>query len=156
MLRSILAVIVGYFVIVLCVFLSFSALYLLLGPDKAFRPESYDVSILWLAVTFPLALLAAVVGGFVCAKISRGGKAPVVLAVLVFVLGMLSAIPVLTAEPSTAVRTAEVGNLEAMAGAQQPAWVALLNPIIGAAGTLFGAKLAGPRVGASRLDPTAT
>ena len=39
------------------------------------------------------------------------------------------------------VRGSEVGNLEAMTKAKQPAWTALLNPLIGVAGTLVGGRL---------------
>lgn len=146
MVRSILAVIVGYLVMFLCIFASFSTAYLLMGTERAFRPESYEVSAFWLALSFPLSLVAAIAGGFVCAKIARGGKAPIALAVLVFVLGILSAIPVLTATADRGkIRSAEVGNLAAMAEARQPTWVALANPIVGVVGTLLGAKLASRR-----------
>ncbi|MBA3311935.1 MAG: hypothetical protein M3552_04625 [Planctomycetota bacterium] len=152
MLRAVLAVIAGYAVIFVCVFASFSTAYLLMGTAGAFRPESYEVSLLWLAVSFPLALIAAVIGGFVCAKIPRGGRAPLVLAGLVFAFGLLSAVIEIQAAPAPAVRTAEVGVLEAMSQARQPTWVAWLNPFLGAAGILIGAKLATARVAKPRIE----
>ena len=41
-------------------------------------------------------------------------------------------------------RTGEVGNLDAMMKAKQPAWVAVANPFLGLAGVLLGARLRGP------------
>ncbi|MDQ3667052.1 MAG: hypothetical protein M3410_10870 [Acidobacteriota bacterium] len=41
MLRAVLAVIVGYVVMVLLVFATFSLAYLLMGADGAFRPGTY-------------------------------------------------------------------------------------------------------------------
>jgi len=54
----------------------------------------------------------------------------------------LIAIPVLTAPvaDSPKVRSSEVGNMDVMMNADQPAWVALLNPFVGAVGTLLGAN----------------
>lgn len=142
MLRSILAVIVGYFVIFVCVFCSFSIAYLLMGTEGAFRSGSYEVSNLWLALSIPLALIAAVIGGFACAKIARGGRAPFVLAGLVLGLGLISAVFEMQAEPAPTTRSAEVGNLEAMGQARQPLWIAWLNPFLGAAGVVLGSSLA--------------
>ena len=56
---------------------------------------------------------------------------PKVLAGVVLVIGLLSAIPVLKAADTPAeMRTGEVGNLDAMMKARQPAWVALANPFL--------------------------
>lgn len=58
------------------IFVTFSAAYLAMGADRAFQPGNYEVSALWLVVSFGFGLLAATLGGWLCAKISRGGKAP--------------------------------------------------------------------------------
>ena len=140
--RIIGGVVVGYVVMALLVFGTFTLAYLAMGTDGAFKPSSYDVTPLWLATSFALGLLAAVVGGFVCASIAKGTKAPAILAGAVLVLGLLMAIQVLTAPAadSPKVRSSEVGNMDAMMSAEQPAWVALLNPFVGVAGTLLGAS----------------
>jgi hypothetical protein len=57
------------------------------------------------------------IGGLVCAIIAKGGKAPTILALVVFVLGLLLAIPSLMAQTANAnlVRTGTVtqrGNAE--------------------------------------------
>ena len=142
MARSILAVVAGYATLALLIFVSFTALYLLLGADASFEPGSYDASRLWVMTSFPLGVAASVAAGYVCATIARGGRAPQVLAGVVLVLGLLFAIPVLRAAdaPSPA-RAGGVSNMEAMQQARQPKWVHLINPFIGAVGVLVGAGL---------------
>jgi hypothetical protein len=144
MVRNIGGVIAGYILMALLIFLTFSAAYLLMGADRAFNPGTYEVSGLWLVTSFILSLVAAAAGGYLCASIARGSRAPLALAVLVVVLGLLAAIPVLKAasdgrEP--AVRAGDVPNMQAMQSAVQPVWVALLNPFLGAAGIVAGAGL---------------
>lgn len=143
MLRNIGGVIVGYISMALLVFLTFTAAYLLMGAGAAFKPATYEVSNAWLATSFVLALMAAVVGGYVCATIAkRRSRAPLALAVLVIVLGALAALPALrAANAARQPRTGEVSNMEAMQRAVEPMWVALLNPFLGAAGVLVGASL---------------
>ncbi len=142
MLRAVLAVIVGYLVIALLVFATFSLAYLLMGADGAFRPGTYDVTTLWLVVSFVFSFIAAIVGGWVCATIARRSKAPKVFAVVVFVLGLRLALSVLMAsEPRLQVREGNIGNIAAMQNAKQPAWVALMNALIASAGILLGARL---------------
>lgn len=144
MVRNIGGVILGYIVMALLIFLTFSAAYLLMGAGGAFKPETYEVSGFWIAVSFVLGLIAAVVGGYVCSSVARGSRAPLALAVLVLVLGLLAAIPELRAINDgglRAVRTGEVSNMEAMQNAVQPVWVVLLSPFVSAAGVLIGARL---------------
>ena len=141
MYRSIAAVVVGYLVMFLLVFTLFTAAYLAMGTEAAFTPGTYEVSTLWVVISFVLGLVAALVGGYVCAAIARRGKAPLALAALVLGLGLLFAIPMLTAPKASAPRAGGVPNLEAMRNARTPGWVALLNPFVGAVGVLLGARL---------------
>jgi hypothetical protein len=134
------AVIAGYVVMFLVVFLSFSVLYGILGPDGAFEPGSYDVTTVWLIGSTLLGLTAAIAGGFVCARISPG-RAPKVLAALVILLGLMQAFTMM--DPSTdlrpTVRPPDTANLVAMQNARQPTWTLFANPIVGAVGVLIGA-----------------
>ena len=140
--RAILSVVVGYVAMFAAIFLAFSGLYLLMGQDLSFRPGSYEPSLLWNVVSFALGIGAAVLGGYVCAWIARTATPPKVLAGVVLVVGLLSAVPVLMSAASPAEpRTGEVGNLDAMMKAKQPAWVAVANPFVGLAGVLLGARL---------------
>ncbi len=144
MLRAIGAVIVGYVAMFVMVFATFSAAYLAMGADRAFRPESYEVSGIWLVLSLVLSFVAAVVGGLICAAMARGSKAPVILAAVVLVVGLLTAIPSFTAPPPSDVRTAEVGNMAAMQKAHQPGWFSILVPVVGVVGVLVGARLVKP------------
>lgn len=145
MLRNIGGVIVGYVLMALTIFLTFTAAYLLMGTNAAFKPDTYEVSNLWLVTSFILAFGAAMLGGYACAAIARAGsRAPIALAVLVIVLGVLAAVPTLRAANAgrdRLTRPAEVSNMQAMQNAMQPGWVAVLNPIIGAGAILLGASL---------------
>lgn len=140
MVRAVAGVLLGYVTMAVLVFTTFTTAYLGMGTDQAFCPGSYDPSPLWTAVSFVLGFVAAVVGGYACARVSRLPKPPLVLAGLVIVLGLLSAIPHLTATDEPKSRSGDVSNMEAMMNAHQPAWVALLNPFIGAAGVLVGSR----------------
>lgn len=140
--RIVLGVIVGYLAMAVLVFATFSLAYLLMGADGAFRPGTYEVSPLWLAVSIGLGLAAAIVGGWVCVYVARSHKAAIVLAALVLVLGLAMAIPVLTQSGHIQLppRSGPVSNMDAMERAQQPAWIALLNPLLGAFGVMTGSK----------------
>lgn len=141
MLRAIGSVILGYLAMAVTVFVSFSIAYLLMGTEGAFQPGSYDVSVLWIVVSIVLSFAAAVLGGFVCVTVAKGPTPPKVLAGIVLVLGLALAVPALTQGDNESLsRPENVGNVEAMQNANQPTWIALLNPFIGAAGVLVGAR----------------
>lgn len=140
MVRNILGVIAGYVVMALFIFLTFSVAYLAMGSTGAFRPNTFDPSMLWIVVSFFLAFVAALIGGYVCALIARTKRAPQILAGIVIVLGILVAVSALrTTDTRPNVRTGDVPNMEAMQKARTPTWVALLNPVIGAVGVMVGA-----------------
>ena len=141
MARSIIAVIVSYIVMFVLVFLAFTCVYLMLGADGAFKPGTYDASNRWLAIAFAVNFVIAIIGGLICAAIAKGGRAHIALAVVVFVLGVLLAIPSIMKAKPDMVRIGSVSNMQAMQRAKQPIWVPLLFPFIGAAGVLIGGKL---------------
>ena len=142
MLKAVLAVVAGYVVMALVVFSAFSLAYLLMGSDRAFRPGTYDVSPLWLVVSFVFSFIAAVVGGWVCAAIAKRRSASRGFAAVVFILGLILAVSVLmSSDARPQVRKGAVGNLAAMQNAGQPAWVAFMNAVIGPVGILLGARL---------------
>ena len=141
MARSIIAVIVSYIVMFFLVFLTFTCVYLLLGANGAFKPGTYDASNRWLAIAFAVNFVIAIIGGLICAAIAKGGRAHIALAVVVFVLGVLLAIPSIMKAKPDMVRIGSVSNMEAMQRARQPIWTPLLFPFIGAAGVMIGGKL---------------
>ncbi len=143
MARSIIGVIVGYVTMFVLVFATFTCVFLLMGTDWSFKPGSFEASNRWIAMSLVANLIIGVIGGLVCALIAKGGKAPMVLAIVVFGLGLLLAIPSIMAHQKSAgeVRTGNVTQMEAMQKANEPVWVPFTFPVIGAIGVLIGGKL---------------
>jgi hypothetical protein len=139
LLKTILAVIVGYVAMAVVVFVVFTGLYAAMGADRAFQPGTYDPSALWIICSLLVSLFAAVVGGMVAARMG-GRSAAKALAILVVVLGVGLAWPAINAPADTlpAIRAGDVPNMEAMRNTRQPAWVALALPFVGAAGVMIG------------------
>jgi hypothetical protein len=145
MLRTIGGVVLGYVTMAVLVFGLLTLAYLGLGADRAFRPSSYEPSDTWIVTMFAIGLLAAIVGGMVCAAVGRSRTAVLALAVVVVLLGVLSAIPVLMGvQGESQARTGDVSNLDAMMKARTPAWVALANVAVGVAGVVLGGRLRRP------------
>jgi hypothetical protein len=143
MARSILAVIASYILMFILTFITFSCMYIVLRADGSFKPGTFESSNLWMGTAFVASFVIAVIAGFVCAAIARGGKAPLVLAIVVFVLGLLLAVPSLVAKRTNAglIRVGDVPMMEAMQKAQEPDWAPFALPFIGAGGVLIGGKL---------------
>jgi hypothetical protein len=98
--RLIGAVVVGYLVMLVLVFASFSLTFILIGPNLAFQPGTYDVSVTWIVLSIILGLLAAMCGGYVCRRIAGQSKAVAALAAVVAILGVASALSVVLSAPS--------------------------------------------------------
>ncbi len=141
--KKILAIIAGYFAMAISAFLSFTILYFLLGPENSFAENSYRVSITWVLLSIVISLATAIMGGYVCQWVSQNRNNSLLLAVIVLLLGIILSFPALTTtnEYAHLPRTEKVGNLEAMQRAQQPPFILILNPIIGAVGVYFGSQL---------------
>jgi hypothetical protein len=141
--RSIVGVIVGYIAMFVLVFVTFTCVYLLMGAEWSFKPNSFEASNRWIGMSLVANLVIGIVGGLVCAFIARSGKAPMVLALVVFLLGILLAIPAVIAHKANAnlVRAGNVSQMEAMQKANEPIWVPFTFPVIGAIGVLIGGRL---------------
>ncbi len=143
MLRSVLGVIVGYIVMFILQVASFMIIYTLMGADWSFKPASYQASTQWTVMQFGVILVTTIIAGLVCAAIAKGGKAPLVLAAVVLVLGFALAFASTALRPADTheVRTGNVPNMEAMNKARHPTWVVFLGPVIGAVGVAIGGRL---------------
>ena len=143
MARSIIGVIVGYVVMFILHVAAFMTIYTVMGPDWSFKPASYQASTPWTVTQFTVVLITAVIAGLVCALIAKGGKAPMVLAGVILVLGLALGALAISMRPADAheVRTGNVPNMEAMTKARNPTWVIFLGPVIGAVGAAIGGKL---------------
>jgi cytochrome bd-type quinol oxidase subunit 2 len=144
MLKSILAIIASYAVMFVFLFAAFTGCYFLLGAEGAFQTDSYEVSTIWIALTVVVCLLAGIIGGFLCAAISKSKRTCQIFAFIVFFLGLLACIPAMKRNPNAPnVRAGEVSNLEAMELAVSPMWLHLLTAVLSGAGVLLGARLKG-------------
>lgn len=144
--RVIVSVVLGYVAMAAAVFVFLTAGYLALGVEGTFQPGSYGVKPAWLVVWFVVGLGAAILGGWVCAKLSdRSGdspsKAPYYLVGLVLFLGILQAVGQFLSAPTNDERKADTPVMEAMMEARQPAWVLWATPLIGVVGVLVGSRL---------------
>ena len=140
MLKSIMAVVVGFIAMAIFSFAAFCCVYLALGADRAFQPESYDVSTVWMVVMVVLSLIGGVLGGFICAAISKSMGVCKVFAGIVLALGLLSAIVTTMKERPNTARSGDVPVFQTPNVAQTPLWLCLVNPVLGAVGALFGAR----------------
>jgi hypothetical protein len=143
MLRSVLGVILGYILMFILQVAAFTTIYTVMGADWSFKPSSYQASIPWTAMQFVVIIVTAIIAGLICAVIAKGGRAPLVLAAVVLVLGLGLATLSTALRPADTneVRTGNVPNMEAMSKARHPAWVVFLGPFLGAVGVMIGGKL---------------
>jgi hypothetical protein len=149
MAKVLAGVVAGYVVMLAVVFGLMSLAWVILGAEGAFQPGTFAVTGTWIAASIVVALVAAVAGGWTCARITPDPRAIRLLVGLVVVLGVVFAIPVLTAPAGPPPPRPEgLAMMEAMKQGVQPGWVALLNPALGAVGALIGSRLRAGRAAA--------
>ena len=142
MLKAIVGVIVGYLVIMLVAFAAYTAAYFGLGADRAFEPDTYALSGIWIGLVIAITVISGLIGGLTCAAISKSRTTGLVFAVIVFVLGFVFELPNIMKKDHTPVaRTGDVSNLDAMGKAQPPAWLCILNPVLGGVAVLLGSRM---------------
>jgi hypothetical protein len=136
--KTVGAVVLAFIVIFVLVFVMFTGLYAMLGAENAFQPKSYAVSTQWVVISIALSFFAGMVGGAVAQKVG-GDAAGIWICALLFLLGLAVAIPSLGA-PMPPERTEDLGNMEAMAKAVIPTWMAFLNSFLGPVAAWLGAS----------------
>lgn len=141
MLKSILGVIVGFIVMTMIGFVICFCAYFGLGVERVFQPESYDVSTIWIVLMMAIAVIGGILGGLICAAISKSKGACMAFVVLVLVLGVIGAITTAMKEHPSAPRSGDVSYLEAMQKGQTPGWLCLVDPVLGAVGVMLGARM---------------
>ena len=143
MARTIIGVIVGYVLMFILNFAAFVALYAVLGPEQAFEPGLYLASTKWIAISAIILLITGTIAGLVAALIAKGGRAPLALAIVVVVLGVLLAIPAMMKANMNAklVRNGDVPSMQAAQLAYWPVWCPFAFPFISAIGVMVGGKL---------------
>ena len=140
MLKSIVGVIVGYLVMMLVAFAAYTAAYLGLGAERAFEPDTYALSAIWIGLAIVITFIAGLLGGLTCAAISKSRTTGLVFALIVFVLSFVFELPNIMNHTPKA-RAGDVANMEAMGKAQPPVWLLFLNPFLGGAAVLMGTRM---------------
>jgi hypothetical protein len=141
--RAIVAVIVGYVAMFIISLICFVAAFVLTPADFQFVPGGFESTTTFIGIAIVITLVTAIIGGLICASIARGGKATLVLAIVVFVLGMLLAIPAVTKRNANLhlIRTADTTKMEVVNNGYWPVWVPFAFPVVGAIGVVVGGKL---------------
>ncbi|QOJ14811.1 MAG: hypothetical protein HRU75_09230 [Planctomycetia bacterium] len=141
MLRSILAVVLSYIVMAAIVISAFMGLWYGLGPDGLLQPGSYKGNMVITLAAPSITVVAALLGGWMCARIGRGGRPVMALAGVMLGLGLTMAYFTLQkpypADPRPPGMTVE----DIMKVGREPAWVAIFNPVGGATAVLIGGLL---------------
>ena len=138
MLRNILAAITGYIAIVAALFALSSAVWLMLGPSRAFQPGTWAVSGSWVLSSIVIGFVGAYIGGRVCARVAHDAKGATILIATMIVLGVVSAL--MPVEVAAGPRPDDMSIWEATLRASQPAWLSWLNPLIGVVGIWLGSR----------------
>jgi undecaprenyl pyrophosphate phosphatase UppP len=143
MARSIIGVIVGYVTMFILNFCIFVGVYTVIGPDNAFKPHRFLASNRWILMTVVATFITAIIAGLICAAIAKGGKAPLALAILIIVFGLLLAIPAVMKGKANAdmIRMGNVPSMEAAQKAYWPVWTPFALPLIQGIGAVIGGKL---------------
>jgi hypothetical protein len=143
MLKSILAIIVSYVVGNIVFFGIITGCFFLLGVERVFQPDSYEISNAWLALTLVVGFFGAAVGGLICLSISHSWRACQALALIVLMLTSISCILEFRRINPDApnIRAGEVEYLDAMKLGVPPRWFPFVNPIVTCMGVLAGARI---------------
>ena len=143
MLRVILAVVISYVAMFVLAFIAFACAFLIVGPEVAFKPGLYEAAPTWIAIAFLINIIDALIGGFLCTLIAKGGRAPLALAIVVIVLGLAVAVADMNKGKMNAgsVRNVNTPQMEAIQKAYWPVWVPFAFPFTGAFGVLIGGRL---------------
>ena len=139
-LRNLGAALLGYVAVSIVSFVLPVAMWMVLGPEGSFRPESWDTSTAWNAGWIIVALTGAATGGFVCSKVAADRRGVWILIAVLLVAGALAL--AFYVPEGEGVRPADVGMFEAMASARSPAWLGWLNLPLAVVGAFFGARIA--------------
>jgi hypothetical protein len=149
--RSVLAVIAGYLIIVVFVIVTLTMVWALLGPSFAFQPGTTHVTLQWVGLNLSLSALAAIAGGYVAMWVSpdESMQSIKILAGLILGVGIIMAIPHIFTDPSVDQQLAEgvvvegMSALSAASEAVRPIWYNFLLPVIGAVGVFVGGRIRG-------------
>ena len=142
MLKSIIAIIVSYLIVFLLFSAVFIGLYFVLGAERVFQTDSYEISTLWMVLTLVGSLFGWMLGGWLCVGISKSLRTGQVFALIVFVATAIMCLSQLKRESEGPhVRASEVSFDEAFGREVSPRWFHFVNPVVSLLGVVVGARL---------------
>ncbi|MGQ0628297.1 MAG: hypothetical protein ACT4PL_09400 [Phycisphaerales bacterium] len=138
MLRAILAVVATYIAMSILIIGTFMGLWMGVGINGLLEPGTFKGN--WfLCIAAPsITVVAGLLGGVMCAKIARTRGPVIALAAVVFLLGGLSAFFTLQKPEPTGPRDPAMTMQQFMEVGREPTWLAVFNPLGGAAAVLLG------------------
>ena len=86
-LRNLGAALLGYVAVSIVSFVLPVAMWMVLGPEGSFRPESWDTSTAWNVGWIIVAVTGAATGGFVCSKVAADRRGVWILIAVLLVAG---------------------------------------------------------------------
>jgi hypothetical protein len=140
-LRPVLAVVVGYLVMVIFVTALTVGLALALGTEGVYESGTFHIKPAVSIAAIPIGLVNGMLGGFVCSLIARTRTPVIVLMCLVILLGVGEAV-VRMQKPDPGPRAASLSFAEVTFHANPPTWFAFAHPLVGAVGILLGGRRA--------------
>ena len=140
MLKQILGAIVGYIATFICMFIAFTCFYLAMGPDNAFTPGTYQVSVTWIILSLIVIFICGAIGGFIASLIGGSGAAKMMAGIILVLNLMVMVCVAMKGFPNEA-RAADVPNMVAMSKAQTPLWALVIQMIVSISGALVGGGL---------------
>lgn len=138
MVRSIIAVVVTYIGMSVLIMGTFMGLWIGMGPNRLLEPNSFQGT-LFLCIAAPaITVVYGLLGGWACTTISRRRGPVMVLAGIVLSLGLLTAYFTLQKPFPADPRDPNMTMQQLMEVGREPTWLAIFNPIGGAAAVLVG------------------
>lgn len=141
MLRTVLAIVASYVVMVVIILALFAGMLFGLGINFLLEPGTFNGG-RFLTIAAPsITLGAGLFGGWLCRRVAQRASAVAMLAAVVFVLGAITAYSTLQKPFPTGPRDPNLSLEEFMKVGREPTWLLLLNPPLGAAAVLSGGLL---------------
>jgi hypothetical protein len=142
MLKSIIAIVVSYIAMFVFFMVVVIGCYVALGSERVFKPDSYEISALWLVLTVIVSFLASAIAGYLCAVISGSWATCRVFAFIVFLATLGFCVASLRqSQESPNVRASEVSYADGIRLGVSPMWLHFVSPVISGLGVLVGARM---------------
>jgi hypothetical protein len=140
MLRIIAGIIVGWIVMAVLVMATFGITMMVLGLDRILKPGTYWTTDTFNVIVLAGGLLAAIVGGMVCKIISRDSRATLILAAIVLIMGIGSAVMNMN-KPDPPPRAGAATMQDIATHGKEPNWFAVMKTVLAVAGLVIGSSL---------------